>query len=102
MRYFHVSAGVFLLLCAVAPMHGQQPPATAEQVPPPAAITTEDVVKRAAHAEDAIIGIVKTLKPIIEVYVQTVVPDESQAVTPTQDAYFLGRFNWKNDLSIPI
>ena len=94
MRNTLVAAGMVLALCAVALVHAQQPPAAAEQAP--STITTDDIVKRSAKAEDAIIGIVKTLKPIIEVYVQSVVPDESQAVTPSQDAYFLGRFNWHN------
>ena len=97
MRYAHCLAGLFLFsFCAVVPMRGQQPPAAAEQAPPPSAITTEEIVKRAARAEGAIISNVKALKAIVEVYQQSVVPDELQAVTPTRDTYFLGRFNWHN------
>ena len=96
MRNSLFGAALFLAFCAVSPLHGQQPPAAAEQAQPPSTITTDDIVKRAARAESAIIGNVKWLKPIIEVYVQSVVPDESQAVTPSKDAYFLGRFNWHN------
>jgi hypothetical protein len=97
MRHSLFGAGLFLACCAVSSMHGQQPPAAAAQAQPPSStITTDDIVKRAARAESAIIGNVRFLKPIIEVYVQSVVPDESQAVTPSQDMYFLGRFNWHN------
>src|SRR5712672_1803633 len=94
MRNSLFAVGLVLALCAVAPLRGQQPRAAAEQAP--STITADEIVKRAGKAEDAIIGNVKFLKPIIEVYVQSVATDESQAVTPSQDTYFLGRFNWHN------
>jgi hypothetical protein len=96
MRNTLLKAAVVLAFSAVSPAHAQQPPAAVEPAQLVSTITIDDIVTRAAKTESAIIGNVKWLKPIIEVYVQSVVPDESQAVTPTQDAYFLGRFNWHN------
>lgn len=64
--------------------------------PAPAAMTLDEIVKRAAESERTIITNLQAFKPIVEVYIQNVVPDEALVVTPTQDAYFLGRFNWRN------
>lgn len=64
--------------------------------PAPTAITLDEIVKRAAESESTIITNLQAFKPIFEVYIQNVVPDEALAVTPNQDTYFLGRFNWRN------
>ena len=97
---------MFLIVGAVTALAQQvpvapTPPVTAPASPTPsasapAASTLEEIVKRAAQSESTIISNLKSFKPIVEVYLQNVVPDETLAVTPAQDTYVLGRFGWRN------
>ncbi len=84
-----------VLLAVAASAFAAQVPAAGPPVPA-ATIAIEEIVKRAAQSERSIITNVKTFKPIVEVYIQNVVADESLNVTPNQDTYFLGRFDWRN------
>ena len=88
-----------LMLVAVASGHALAQQATVS--PPssdqaPDTVTLDEIVKRAAQSENTVITNLQTFKPIVEVYIQNVVPDEALVVTPNQDTYFLGRFNWRN------
>jgi Peptidase family M48 len=72
------------------------PAAMAPATTAPATMALEDIVRRASQSETSVVVNLKVFKPIVEVYMQNVVPDEASVVTPNQDAYFLGRFNWRN------
>ena len=85
-----------VLALASTPAFGQSAPTGAPASPSPTTIALEDVIKRAASSEATVIANVKTFKPIVEVYMQNVVPDETLKVTPSHDTYLLGRFNWRN------
>ena len=77
---------------------GQSPATIAPPAAPAAApgITVQEIVRRVSQSESTVLTNVRTFKPIVEVYIQNVVPDDQQSVMPTQDTYFLGRFDWKN------
>ena len=96
MRSSSLRVLILLIVGAVPALAQQAPVASAPSVTAPAASTVEEIVKRAAQSENTIISNLKSFKPIVEVYLQNVVPDETQAATPTQDTYVLGRFNWRN------
>src|SRR5256885_119308 len=53
-------------------------------------ITVQEILRRVSRSENTIITNVRTFKPIVEVYIQNVAPDDQQSVVPTQDTYFLG------------
>src|SRR3990170_2962355 len=91
------SSPLVLMFVAIGgPAFGQQVAVVpSSSGPASTTIALEEIVERAAQAESAVIANLQTFKPIVEVYLQNVVPDESQAVTPTQDTYILGRFNWR-------
>jgi peptidase M48-like protein len=96
MRSSSLRVLVLLMVAAVPAIAQQVPVAPAPSITAPAAIALEEIVKRAADSESTIISNLKAFKPIVEVYLQNVVPDEALAVTPTEDTYVLGRFNWRN------
>ncbi|MGE3404656.1 MAG: M48 family metalloprotease [Vicinamibacterales bacterium] len=64
------------------------------QAPAPAG-SLDEVVARAQQAEAAVLDNLKTLKPLMEIYLQDVLADDSLAVTPRSDTYLLGRFEFR-------
>ena len=62
-----------------------QPPARAGQV------QADDIIDRMSKAERAVLERLKTAHPLIEVYIQSVAPDEARGWVPTDDNYFLGQ-----------
>src|SRR5438128_2387805 len=60
-------------------------------------IAVSDVVTRMIDNEKALIDRMRDYHPLIEVYVQHVVPDAQLGWTPTADDYFLGQFGLDDD-----
>src|SRR5437773_3989322 len=56
--------------------------------------TLEAIVERIAQSESALIARMRTFHPVVEVYVQNVVPDQQLGSVPVHDDYFLGQFEW--------
>jgi hypothetical protein len=62
-----------------------QPPSRAGQV------QADDIIDRMSKAERALLDRLSTSHPLMEVYIQTVAPDEARGWVPTDDNYFLGQ-----------
>ena len=56
--------------------------------------TSDDVNDRIAEGEAALKARMRELRPIVEVYIQGMMPDVKLGVVPSGDEYFLGRFDW--------
>src|SRR5258705_4195643 len=59
-------------------------------------ITIEEITDRVAKSETAVVTRMKALRPLVEVYIQNLAPDEQLGTVPTQDEYFLGQFDFKD------
>ena len=59
-------------------------------------ITVEEITDRVAKSETAVLTRMKALRPLVEVYIQNLAPDEQLGTVPTQDEYFLGQFVFKD------
>jgi hypothetical protein len=60
-------------------------------------LTIEDLVERVRKTEATLIANLRSLKPVMEIYVQNLEPDKELGFVPIQDTYFLGRFAWDQD-----
>ena len=87
MRIAAVSLLVLSTLFVPATSRAQQP--APEPVP-----TIEDIVGRIKNSEATLIANLRAWRPLIEVYIQNLEPNEELGFVPTQDTYFLGRFDW--------
>src|SRR5262245_10867156 len=67
---------------------------TASSQQPRPGLTLQDVLGHVVETEAATLNNLMAFRPVVEVYVQRVVPDAAQNYVPSQDAYLLGRFNW--------
>src|SRR5262245_66459287 len=56
-----------------------------------APVTASDIIDRMSQAERAVLVRLKTYRPLIEVYIQNLTPDEARGWVPTDDNYFLGQ-----------
>ena len=63
------------------------------EVPDGSTIAIDDVVARMNEAEKALAVRMRMYHPLVEVYVQHVVPDAQLGWTPVADDYFLGQFD---------
>jgi len=59
-------------------------------------ITIDEITDRVAKSETAVVTRMKALRPLVEVYIQNLAPDEQLGTLPTQDEYFLGQFDFKD------
>jgi hypothetical protein len=82
---------VALVLMAGAAPAGAQPP----EPPGAAELKSGDIVDRANRAEAALLVRMRMYHPIVEVYIQNLVPDEQLGWIPARDDYFLGQFDLK-------
>ena len=74
---------------AVAPVgRAQQTPSTTADP------TADQILDRVAQNEAALKAKMRELHPIVEVYIQGMVPDPQLGPVPSGDEYFLGRFDW--------
>lgn len=84
MRAMRLIGRVLGVLLVAAPAMAQQGP------------TLEDVLARINQTEGALITNMRNFKPMIEVYLQNLKADDQLGFVPAEDAYVLGRFDWKN------
>ena len=82
----NIISGVVLLASALLP--------TAVQAQEGVSLTVDDLVQRIRKTEASIIANLKSLRPVMEIYVQNLEPDKELGLVPVQDTYFLGRFAW--------
>lgn len=86
-RNVAVVAGV---LAVTAAPHAQQPPAAS------GAVSIDDFVERLMKAESALMGRLGSYHPVVEIYLQSLLPDPQVGAVPTRDDYFLGQFDGAN------
>ena len=82
----NIISGVVLLASVLLP--------TAVQAQEGVSLTVDDLVQRIRKTEASIIANLKSLRPVMEIYVQNLEPDKELGLVPVQDTYFLGRFAW--------
>jgi hypothetical protein len=71
------------------------PVVTAAQTPGRAGqAQADDIIDRMSKAERAVLERLRTLHPLMEVYIQNVAPDEARGWVPTDDNYFLGQLQF--------
>jgi hypothetical protein len=54
----------------------------------------DDIIDRMNKAETEVLQRIRTSQPLMEVYVQTLAPDEARGWVPTEDNYFLGQLQF--------
>ena len=71
-------------------------PARAQSIKPPAGdeLNVADVVDRMNRGETALFERLKTYHPLVEAYIQHLVPDQRLGWVPAKDDYFLGQFDF--------
>src|SRR6185295_17754366 len=72
-------------------------PAHAQPANSTSTIAIEDVIARMNENEKALAVRMAMYHPLVEVYLQHVVPDEQLGWTPVADDYFLGQFDLADD-----
>ena len=88
-------APAFAASIAGAQAHDQKVPAA--QTPSRAGeIKADDIIDRMSKAELAVLERLRTSHPLMEVYIQSVAPDEARGWVPTDDNYFLGQLQFND------
>ena len=59
-------------------------------------MTADQVFDKVAQAEAELIERMRTLRPIVEAYIQETSPEVDGVQMPMVDSYFLGKFEWKD------
>jgi hypothetical protein len=59
-------------------------------------VEADDIIDRMSRAERAVLERLRTSRPLMEVYIQNVAPDEARGWVPTDDNYFLGQLQLDN------
>ena len=57
-------------------------------------VKADDIIDRMSRAELAVLERLRTSRPLMEVYIQNVAPDEARGWVPTDDNYFLGQLQF--------
>jgi hypothetical protein len=57
-------------------------------------IQADEIIDRMGNAERAVLERLKSSRPLMEVYIQNVAPDEARGWVPTDDNYFLGQLQF--------
>ena len=57
-------------------------------------VQADDIIDRMSRAELAVLERLRTSHPLMEVYIQSVTPDEARGWVPTDDNYFLGQLQF--------
>ncbi len=84
-------AAFLTLLCVAVPASTYAQQAATAQLP-----SVPDIVSRMKQSESTLVTNMQQWKPVIEVYIQNLETDPQLGFVPTQDTYFLGRFDWAN------
>jgi hypothetical protein len=94
MRFLTRSGFVAAALLTLAPApRAQQAPAGT--TPAGTSLSIEQVADRITASESALTARMRAFHPLVEVYLQTLTPDDKLGAVPTHDEYFLGQFEWK-------
>jgi hypothetical protein len=80
-----------LLLAVLAPIA----PAAAQSATSPQ-LSPEQIIDQVTKAESALIERTRTMRPIIEAYIQELGPEVDGIQMPVVDTYFLGRLDWRD------
>ena len=78
-----------LLILSVVPIAGQSPTSDAG---PPAELKIDAIIERANRAEAALVVRMRMYHPLVEVYIQSLLPNDELGWVPATDEYFLGQF----------
>jgi hypothetical protein len=81
---------VLLIVSAGVPLRAQPAPEPVQE----RVAGVEDLVNRMRQSEASLLNNMRVWRPVIEVYIQNLQPDEELGFVPTQDMYYLGRFDW--------
>ena len=57
-------------------------------------VQADDIIDRMSRAERVVLERLRTSRPLMEVYIQNVAPDEARGWVPTDDNYFLGQLQF--------
>jgi len=57
-------------------------------------ITANDIVDRMSQAERAVLALLKMYRPLMEVYIQNLAPNEARGRVPTDDNFVLGQLKF--------
>ena len=88
-------APAFAASIAGAQANNQKVPAA--QTPSRAGqVKADDIIDRMSRAELAVLERLRTSHPLMEVYIQSVAPDEARGWVPTDDNYFLGQLQFED------
>ena len=60
-------------------------------------VQADDIIDRMSKAELVVLERLRTSHPLMEVYIQSVAPDEARGWVPVDDNYFLGQLNVDNE-----
>ena len=97
MRTTRVSLVLASLLCWVAitaTMARAQGIDATSRVASNGPLTSNDIVDRMSQAERAVLTLMKMYRPLMEVYIQNLAPDETRGWVPTDDNYVLGQLKF--------
>jgi len=83
-------APVFTAVVAHAQTNGQRAPA-AQTAGRDGQVAADDIIDRMTKAERALLQRLRTAHPLMEVYLQSVAPDEARGWVFTADDYYLGQ-----------
>jgi hypothetical protein len=85
------SAAVLLIIVTMSPptASGQSP----QPSQPGVQMKIDDIVDHMNQSEKAVAVRMRMYHPLVEVYIQNLVPDEQLGWIPAQDEYFLGQFD---------
>lgn len=84
-RQRFVSLFLFGLLAAAPVLSAQTSPQA----------TPDQVIDKVAQTEAELIERMRTMRPIVEAYIQETSPEVDGVQMPMSDSYFLGRFEWR-------
>jgi hypothetical protein len=76
---------------SVQPVSANAPAVAQQAARTPA--STDQVIDQIIEREHALITFLSTRKPIVETYLQNLVPDAKLGAVPKEDHYFLGRLD---------
>src|SRR5262245_5180121 len=83
------------LTASIASAQAKDQKAPAAQTPSRAGqVAADDIIDRMSKSERTVLERLKTAHPLMEVYIQTVAPDEARGWVPTDDNYFLGQLEF--------
>jgi Zn-dependent protease with chaperone function len=78
---------------AVEPVSTSRPGLAIVQTPPRTPVSEDQIIDQIIEREKSLIQFLSTRAPLIETYLQNLVPDRKLGAMPKEDHYFLGRLD---------